>query len=181
VWFLTPVQERVFYFSGTGTLSELWVTDGSVERTINLIPAAPYAQSSYSMLIPHGRSIYFGYNDGAHGREIWTSDGTRAGTRMVADTWPGRGSGVLTSLNLISPVRSRVYFQAVSGVPGKNLWVLDTCPADFNNDGQITTQDIFDFLGSFFAHEDLADVNHDGEIGLGDILAWIEEYLTGCP
>lgn len=33
----------------------------------------------------HGRIVYFAATDGVHGTELWRSDGTRPGTRMVKD------------------------------------------------------------------------------------------------
>ena len=34
-------------------------------------------------------TLYFAANDGAHGEELWKSDGTAAGTVMVKDIDPG--------------------------------------------------------------------------------------------
>src|SRR4051812_38085157 len=35
-----------------------------------------------------GGRVYYQANDGIHGDELWTSDGTAAGTRIVADVSP---------------------------------------------------------------------------------------------
>ena len=38
-----------------------------------------------------GGTLYFNATDPAHGAELWRSDGTAAGTRMVSDIDPGAG------------------------------------------------------------------------------------------
>src|SRR4051794_22862914 len=39
-----------------------------------------------------GDRVFYVANDGVHGSELWSSDGTAAGTAMVADLTPGPGS-----------------------------------------------------------------------------------------
>src|SRR5260370_19690750 len=45
--------------------------------------------SSPSGLVAIGSTTYFSADDGIHGRELWKSDGTAAGTVMVTDFGPG--------------------------------------------------------------------------------------------
>src|SRR5437763_2852314 len=40
-------------------------------------------------LMAVGATTYFSADDGAHGQELWKSDGTAAGTLMVKDINPG--------------------------------------------------------------------------------------------
>jgi ELWxxDGT repeat protein len=66
--------------------------------------------------------VYFGGTDGVHGRELWRSDGTVAGTALVADLAPGLASGAPQS-NLVA-WDGRLYF-AADGVHGQELWSSD--------------------------------------------------------
>jgi hypothetical protein len=55
------------------------------------------------------------------------------------------------------------------------------CPANFNLAGGVTVQDIFDFLGAYFANDPRADFNAAGGITVQDIFDYLGAYFTGCP
>ncbi len=55
------------------------------------------------------------------------------------------------------------------------------CPADFNENGTATVQDIFDFLAAYFAATPSADFNGTGGITVQDIFDYLAAYFTGCP
>ncbi len=74
---------------------------------------------------PAGDRLLFTGQDDEHGTEIWTTDGTPAGTRLVRDLRPGPGSslpGALTSAG------ERVFFSAADGTHGRELWESDGTP-----------------------------------------------------
>ncbi len=69
-----------------------------------------------------GTRLFFSASDDAHGRELWVSDGTAAGTQMVADINPGPESSMPDNLTSIN---GQLFFSASDGVHGNELWVSD--------------------------------------------------------
>ncbi len=54
------------------------------------------------------------------------------------------------------------------------------CPADFNNSGTVTVQDIFDFLAAWFAGNPSANFNGIGAINVQDIFDFLSAWFAGC-
>jgi ELWxxDGT repeat protein len=64
--------------------------------------------------------LYFSANDGLNGQELWVSDGTTAGTRLVKDiSLDSSEPGGFTEFN------NKLYFSADDGVHGDELWVTN--------------------------------------------------------
>lgn len=74
----------LYYFTRkTTTAAELWRSDGTAEGTFAL------TQREATVLLPMNGGVTFRGSDDLHGTEPWFSDGTVAGTRMIADINPG--------------------------------------------------------------------------------------------
>jgi ELWxxDGT repeat protein len=69
-----------------------------------------------------GSSVFFTVSDGIHGAELWATDGTAAGTRLVKDVCPGACSSRPMHL---AAVGSQVFFVADDGAHGLELWKSD--------------------------------------------------------
>lgn len=61
-----------------------------------------------------------------------------------------------------------------------DLNVTGLCRADFNANGTVTVQDMFDFLALWFNGDFGADVNHSDAVNVGDIFEFMAAYFTPC-
>lgn len=83
------------------------------------------ADSSFAEnFVVHNGAAYFRATDGVNGFELWKSDGTAAGTQMVADLNVGGVNGFPTSL---TSANGLLYFSAFNTSPttGQQIYVTD--------------------------------------------------------
>lgn len=73
-------------------------------------------------LAAHAGRAWLTADDGVHGQELWVSDGTAGGTRLVRDIIPGPADS-----RAFEPVSAgeRLFFSATDGVHGEELWQSD--------------------------------------------------------
>jgi LPXTG-motif cell wall-anchored protein len=77
--------------------------------------------SAVDSLTKVGNYVYFRANNGTDGPELWRTDGTGAGTIMLANTHP-TGDG---NPDYFTAVGSKLFFRSEDGVNGRTLWVTD--------------------------------------------------------
>ena len=135
--------------------SELWRTDGTEAGTslvadINdLIPQDPFALEDSLGSFPFGLTlfndeIYFAAQN-EDGDELWKTDGTDAGTTLVADINPGFADAFPFALTVF---RDELYFGATTDELGDELWKTDGTEA-----GTVMVADIEPGAGSSFPTE----------------------------
>ena len=102
--------EQLFLFSGDNGNSNqvLWATQ-SGHKPEQLTAASALGGIAPEFLTGVGDKVYFKAFDGFAGRELWVSDGTKAGTENVSDLAYG---GYDSSPRSLQPLNGRLYFVA---------------------------------------------------------------------
>lgn len=114
-------------------------------------------------------TVFFAADDGATGIELWKSDGTPDGTRLVKDINPTGHS----EPSWITAVGDRVFFRADDGVHGEEIWV-----SDGTEEGTYLTRDVWEGptgshpeqIGTVggFAYYMASDADHGAELWRSD-------------
>ena len=122
----------LFFADHEDTGEEIWVTDGTPAGTHILKDIQPGPKGSIFTAGPDremvrvGNKVYFLADDGTHGEELWVTNGTESGTRMVEDIEPGFGSSWLRNLTSFN---GKLYFlmgcPPPSGHGVNGLWMSE--------------------------------------------------------
>ena len=66
------------------------------------------------------------------------------------------------------------------GIIGPKDLALLPCLGDFNGDGVVSVQDIFDFLAAWFSRSPNADYTRDGRVTVQDIFTFLAGWFAPC-
>jgi ELWxxDGT repeat protein len=110
-------DSHLFFAMSEGEVTTIWRSDGSTAGTeqVMTIPSRVYSFRQVN------GQVYFSLETPEQGQELWTSDGTQSGTRLVADFLPGSES---SKAEAIWATGETTYILANSEA-GTGLWALD--------------------------------------------------------
>ncbi len=124
---LTEVSDKLYFAANDGEIGdELWVSDGTNEGTKLVADIDPNGSSFPGSTFPDNLAsfngkLYFSAFTDETGEELWVSDGTSEGTKLVADINPN-GNSYLRDL---TEFNGKLYFSADDGENGRELWVTN--------------------------------------------------------
>ena len=132
---IVELEEQLLFVSSSETMgTELFRTDGTAAGTAlvrDINPGVRFGQprsSSVQYLTRLGDTVLFSADDGVAGRELWTSDGTTIGTRMVKDIDPrfsSSGTARSSAPQDLIEYAGKIYFSAEDPDFGQELYVSD--------------------------------------------------------
>jgi ELWxxDGT repeat protein len=124
------VYKGKMYFASYDTTGRegLWESDGTAAGTLPVKRVQPSpGPSQFPGHVGHyteyKNRLYFQGNNDTTGGELWSTDGTAAGTVLVKDINPGANSSIPTNFMVFN---DKLYFMAVDSFAySYNLWMTD--------------------------------------------------------
>ncbi len=138
------------------------------------LTATPSPNSTGPFTYLWRRAIPSGFVTLANGATPWGSTGTLSGATSPALTIAG------VSNKDVGPTGYSVVITNACGSTASTSATLTICTADYNCAGGVTVQDIFDFVGGYFAGNPRADINGVNGITTQDIFDFVGSYFGGC-
>ncbi|HEY6814075.1 MAG TPA: ELWxxDGT repeat protein, partial [Croceibacterium sp.] len=148
---LVRIGAKVLFTANDGTNgTELWITDGTAAGTQLLkelnVGAGSVSSFGSTSLRAFGDKYVFTVNNGTSGTEPWITDGTAAGTFMLADIAPGTTNSNPGAYTVLG---SKLIFSASDPTNGQELWITDGTAAGTSLLKDIRTGSTGSFPSSF--------------------------------
>lgn len=99
----------------------VWATSGTDATTERIGPISGVSNSMEN-LATYNNKLFFSFNDGTSGQELWTSDGTAAGTSLLLDLNPGAAN---SSPQVFTVCNNKLFFAAVDNTGLYELYASD--------------------------------------------------------
>ena len=122
--------------------------------------------------------------DDEHGYELWSTDGTKEGSELLADlnAGPGDFTPVFSEFELFALDDQMLFYATSDFFVGNELWSLQVQPdvldGDFNRDGHVDFVDFLLLSANFGneADESSGDIDGDGQVLFTDFLLFSASF-----
>ena len=127
LWDVEIYEGKMYFYANDGVNgNELWVSNGTGNGTMMVKDLRIGAGDSTlddvnSIFYQFNGSMYFTASDGIHGLELWVTDGTESGTRMVNDLYRNSGSSYIHGFMTLG---DKLIFAGYEPINGIELWYL---------------------------------------------------------
>jgi ELWxxDGT repeat protein len=166
---LTAHQGNLYFFAtdaGDGSRSLMRWNGKAGSWAVTMHTFSNTFAQQLGMPVSMGALLFFAGADATSGVELWKTDGTADGTRMVRDVNPGTGGSITPATRLVAGADQRLYFAATEPAHGTEMWTSDGTRA-----GTLLLGDVrpgaagSDPAGHFFGADRLYFTADDGTTG----------------
>lgn len=112
---LQVFNNKMYFVANPNSGYKIFSSDGTASGTQLVGPTV--GSGNLYPLMAYNNTLFFNYDDGINGAELWKSDGTTAGTVMVKDIISGNSG---SNPQYLSGANGRVFF-----ITGTQLWSTD--------------------------------------------------------
>lgn len=169
---ITPAGDNVFFVATDEDGEHLWRWNSSMES-----PHRVEADiQSATELRAAGNVIYFSAYEPDSGEELWVSDGTARGTRLISDVAAGPESSAPKKISITD--RGDILFSAVDAAHGREAWWLPALEGDTDADRDVDFDDFLTVAENFGqpGTQSEGDFNRDGTIDFKDFLLLAKNF-----
>lgn len=117
---------KTIFNANGGNGGEPWITDGTESGTVmlkDINTTNANSGSNPNYFTEYNGKVYFAASNGlTNGTELWVTDGTEQGTKILKDILPGSNS---SNPERFVVVKNKLYFFATNASFSKEIWVTD--------------------------------------------------------
>lgn len=150
-------ENTAYFFVGSGTNRGLWKSDGTQINTsrVKEIGVQNFTEAGRKLIAARNNEVFFAGFTAEYGTELWISDGTDGGTRLVKDINPGTSNSLYSTGVDFKVIDGILYFIAERAPYGEELW-----RSDGTEDGTYMIMDKFIGASNSFSPLDLTKVGN---------------------